>query len=50
MYILAGTTSFIQPVNVVFNAPFKAAVEKQAVIHVESNLDEYVQGRINASK
>ena len=32
------------------NAPFKAAVERQATIHLQENLDSYVQGKINASE
>ena len=46
----AGTTSLVQPVDVVFNAPFKAAVEKQATMHLQENLDSYVKGKINASE
>ena len=46
----ACTTSLIQPIDVVFNAPFKAAVEKQATVHLQENLDSYVTGKINASE
>ena len=49
VYVPAGTTSIVQPADVVFNAPFKAAVERQAK-HLQENLDSYVQGTINASE
>ena len=42
--------SIVQPVDVVFNAPFKAAVERETTKHLQENLDSYVQGRINASE
>ena len=50
VFVPAGTTSLVQPVDVVFNAPFKAAVERQATMHLQENLDSYVQGKINASE
>ena len=34
--------------DVVFNRPFKAAVEKQATQHLQENLSAYVRGQINA--
>ena len=46
----ACTTSLIQLIDVVFNAPFKSAVEKQATVHLQENLDSYVTGKINASE
>ena len=46
----AGTTGLIQPIDVVFNAPFKAAVERQATMYLQENLDSYVTGKINASE
>ena len=49
VYVPAGTTSIVQPADVVFNAPFKAAVERQAK-HLQENLDSYVQGTINVSE
>ena len=33
--------------DVVFNRPFKAAVEKQATQHLQENLSAYVRGQIN---
>ena len=50
IFVPAGTTSLVQPVNVVFNAPFKAAVEREATKHLQENLNSYVEGRINASE
>ena len=37
VYVPPGTTSIVQPVDVVFNAPFKAAVERQATKHLQEN-------------
>ena len=34
----------------VFNAPFKAAVERQATKHLQENLDSYVHATMNASE
>ena len=44
-----GTTSLVQPVDVVFNAPFKAAIEEKATAHLQDNLNDYVTGKISAS-
>ena len=44
-----ATTSLVQPVDVVFNAPFKAAIDTMATAHLQEHLDEYVHGKINAS-
>ena len=41
-----ATTSLVQPVD---NAPFKAEIDKMATAHLQENLDDYVQGKINAS-
>lgn len=45
-----GTTSLVQQVDVVFNLPFKAAVEEQATQHLQENLDVYVTGQLSASE
>ena len=50
IYIPAGTTSIIQSVDVVFNIPFKAAVEREATKHLQENLYSYVEGRISTSE
>ena len=44
-----GTTSLVQPVDVVINAPFKAAIEEKATAHLQDNLNDYVTGKISAS-
>lgn len=45
-----GTTSLVQPVDVVFNAPFKAAVDKLATEHLHNNVDAYLTGKMCASE
>lgn len=50
VFVPAGTTSLVQPVDVVFNAPFKAAIDAMANSHLQENLDDYVKGRISASE
>ena len=42
-----GATYLVQPLDVVFNAPFKAKVEKQACEHLQENLESYVQGKVS---
>ena len=49
-FVPAGTTHLVQPVDVVFNAPFKQAVEREATKHLHNNLDEYMRGTVNASE
>ena len=44
-----ATTSLVQPVDVVFNAPFKAAIDTVATAHLREHLDQYVHGKINVS-
>ena len=36
----------VQPVDVVFNALFKAAIDKMATAHLQENLDNYMQEKI----
>ena len=36
----------VQPVDVVFNALFKAAIDKMATAHLQENLDDYMQEKI----
>ena len=50
VYVPAGTTGLVQPVDVVFNAPFKAAVDRLATAHVQENLQDYVRGSIPAGE
>ena len=50
IFVLAGTTSMVQPVDVIFNRPFKEAIDAMANSHVQENLEDYVRGRITASE
>lgn len=50
VFVPAGITHLVQPVDVVFNAPFKQAVEREATRHLHNNLDEHMRGTINASE
>ena len=50
IFVPPGATSLVQPVDVCFNAPFKAAVDKMATELLKNNLDAYVRGNINASQ
>ena len=43
IFVPAGTTSLVQPVDFVFNAPFKAAVEREAAKHLQENLNSYIE-------
>ena len=49
-FVPPGATSLVQPMDVVFNAPFKAAVDKLATDHLPSNVEAYLRGEINASQ
>lgn len=48
-YVPGGCTSLVQPVDVSFNKPFKAAIEKLSQQHLHDNLDMYVRGGFSAS-
>lgn len=48
VFVPAGTTSLVQPVDVAFNAPFKAAIDKMATAHLPDNLDDHVKGKVSA--
>jgi hypothetical protein len=50
IYVPPGTTSLVQPIDVIFNTPFKAAVERQATVHLQENLSQYVNGTICVSE
>ena len=45
-----GCTSLVQPLDVVFNAPFKQAVNKLATTHMEAHVNDYLQGTFTESK
>ena len=48
-YCIGGCTSLVQPLDVSFNKPFKAAVEHLATQHMRDNLNAYVRNEISAS-
>ena len=50
IFVPAGATSLVQPIDVVFNAPFKAAIDKLATEHLQNNVDLYIRNSINASQ
>lgn len=50
LFSIIGATYLVQPVDVSFNAPFKREVEKQAMDHLQANLESYMKGGINASE
>ena len=45
-----GCTSLVQPLDVVFNAPFKQAVNKLATAHMEAHINDYLQGTFTSSE
>jgi len=49
-YVPGGCTSLVQPIDVVFNKPFKTVVDRLATTHMQENLDAYVTGGLSASR
>ena len=50
VFVPAGCTSLIQPLDVVYNAPFKKKAEAAAMKHMQDNLEAYVNGKFTASE
>ena len=46
----AGCTSLVQPIDVVFNKPFKSSIEKLAMQHMHDHLNDYLSGKLSASE
>ena len=44
IFIPASTASLVQPVDIAFNPPCIAAVEREAAKHLQENLGSYVEG------
>ena len=45
-----GCTSLVQPLDVVFNGPFKQAVDTITTSHMEAHVDDYLYGNFTANK
>ena len=45
-----GCTSWVKPLDVSFNKPFKDVVKQQFEKHLEENLQRYTEGKISASE
>lgn len=43
-----GCTSLVQPLDIIFNDPFKQAVDNIAASHLEAHVDDYLHGIITA--
>ena len=46
VFVPAGCTSLIQPLDVVYNAPFKKKAEAAATQHMQDNLEAYINGLV----
>ena len=50
IFVPAGCTSIIQPLDVCYNAPFKSRVEGAAMQHMQDNLEGYLNGKFTAGE
>ena len=50
IFVPAGCTGIIQPLDVTCNAPFKKKVECAALQHLQDNVNEYLNGKITAGE
>ena len=48
--VLPGCISLVQPLNVVFNSPFKQAVDTLATSHMEAHVSDYLHGNFTAGE
>ena len=46
----SGCTSLVQPLDVLFNGPFKWAVDTIATSHMEAHVNDYLHGNFTASE
>ena len=50
IYVPPGCTSRVQPLDVAFNKPFKDIIRQLFEQHIDENLVNYIEGKINASQ
>ena len=48
VFVPAGGTGIIQPLDMSYNAPFKKKIEAAAAKHMNDNLDDYLHGKFTA--